>query len=62
MSNFGCQSMSLPLQRVLMRAPQESLLQADPKQWHYGATFNGAKALQQYEVFRKLGGLWYRNY
>lgn len=54
MANFGCQSMSLPLQRVLMRAPQESLLQADPKQWHYGPTFNATKALEQYEVFRQL--------
>jgi len=54
MSDFGCQSMSAPLKRVLMRAPQESLLQADPKEWHYGPTFNGVKALQQYKVFRKL--------
>ena len=54
MPSFGCQSMSLPLQRVLMRAPRESLLHADPQQWHYGPTFNGAKAQEQYHLFRKL--------
>jgi dimethylargininase len=54
MANFGCQSMSLPLKRVLMRTPKNSLLNADPKQWHYGPTFNGAKALEQYQVFRSL--------
>ncbi len=54
MPNFGCQSMSLTLQRVLMRAPTKSLLHADPERWHYGPTFNGAKALEQYQVFRGL--------
>ena len=54
MPSFGCQSMSLPLQRVLMRAPRESLLHADPQQWHYGPTFDATKALKQYEVFRQL--------
>lgn len=46
MPSFGCQSMSLPLQRVLMRAPRASLLNANPQQWHYGPTFDGAKALE----------------
>ena len=54
MPSFGCQSMSLPLQRVLMRAPRESLLNANPQQWHYGPTFDGAKALKQYQFFRSL--------
>jgi len=54
MSDYGCQSMSLPLQRVLMRTPSTSLLQADPQQWHYGPTFDAAKALQQYQAFREL--------
>ena len=54
MPSFGCQSMSLPLQRVLMRTPQESLLNANPHQWHYGPTFDGAKALEQYQLFRDL--------
>ena len=54
MPSFGCQSMSLPLQRVLMRAPRASLLNANPQQWHYGPTFDGAKALEQYQFFRRL--------
>lgn len=54
MSNFGCQSMSAPLKRVLMRTPKESLLQADPQKWHYGPRFNSVKALVQYDAFRQL--------
>ena len=54
MSKYGCQSMSLPLQRVLMRGPKGSLLNADAKQWHYGLTFDANLALEQYQAFRDL--------
>lgn len=54
MSPFGSQEMSAPLQRVLMRRPGPSLLGADPAQWHYGPTFNGAKAVEQYGAFARL--------
>jgi len=54
MPKYGCQSMSLPLQRVLMRGPKESLLNADAKQWHYGPTFDAKVALTQYQDFRDL--------
>lgn len=54
MSKYGCQSMSLPLQRVLMRGPKGSLLKADAKQWHYGPTFDANLALEQYQAFRDL--------
>jgi N-dimethylarginine dimethylaminohydrolase len=54
MLDFGCQSMSLPLKRVLMRAPKASLMKADPKQWHYGPTFDASKALEQYQQFVAL--------
>lgn len=54
MSGFGSQDMSAPLQRVLMRRPGPSLMQADPAQWHYGPTFNGAKAVHQYRAFAQL--------
>ncbi|MFD1487874.1 dimethylarginine dimethylaminohydrolase family protein [Ancylobacter vacuolatus] len=54
MSAFGSQDMSAPLQRVLMRRPGPSLMRADPAQWHYGPTFDGAKAIHQYRAFAKL--------
>lgn len=54
MSAFGSQEMSAPLQRVLMRHPGPSLLQADPGQWHYGPTFDGARAVHQYREFARL--------
>lgn len=54
MSPFGSQEMSAPLQRVLMRRPGPSLLGADPAKWHYGPTFNGAKAVEQYGAFARL--------
>ena len=54
MSPFGSQEMSAPLQRVLMRRPGPSLLGADPVEWHYGPTFDGAKAVAQYGAFAHL--------
>ena len=44
MAAYGSQAMSARLARVLMRRPGPSLVAADPKAWHYGPTFNGAKA------------------
>ncbi|MBO3761302.1 arginine deiminase family protein [Ciceribacter sp. L1K22] len=46
--------MSGRLRRVLMRRPGPSLLTADPKRWHYGPTFDGAKAVDQYRAFVAL--------
>jgi len=54
MQEYGCQSMSLPLKRVLMRAPNASLLQADPKQWHYGPSFDATRAFAQFQTFHSL--------
>lgn len=54
MSLFGSQEMSAPLQRVLMRRPGPSLINADPARWHYGPTFDGAKAVEQYGDFARL--------
>lgn len=54
MQNFGCQEMSAPLLRVLMRRPGVSLVKADPKFWHYGAGFDGAKAVKQHAHFAGL--------
>lgn len=54
MKNFGSQDMASRLARVLMRRPGPSLLSADPAKWHYGPTFDGAKAVAQYTRFADL--------
>lgn len=54
MERFGSQSMVRPLRRVLMRRPGPSLHAADPGQWHYGPTFDPAKAIDQYARFAGL--------
>lgn len=48
---YGSQSMALPLRRVLMRRPGDSLISAKAEDWHYGAGFDGAKAVAQFGVF-----------
>jgi dimethylargininase len=52
--SFGCQEMSAPLARVLMGRPGISLAEADPKFWHYGAGFDGPKAIAQHVAFAEL--------
>ena len=54
MKSFGCQEMSAPLARVMMRRPGISLANADPKFWHYGAGFDGKKAIAQHVAFAEL--------
>ncbi len=54
MLSFGCQEMAKPLARVLMRRPGPSLLMADPQFWHYGAGFDGSKAIAQHAAFARL--------
>ncbi|MDO9416257.1 dimethylarginine dimethylaminohydrolase family protein [Pararhizobium sp.] len=54
MTGFGSQEMSAGLVRVLMRRPGQSLKAADPAKWHYGATFDGARAVSQYSEFVRL--------
>ncbi|NKN39113.1 amidinotransferase [Agrobacterium sp. a22-2] len=54
MKNYGSQDMASKLARVLMRRPGPSLLSADPEKWHYGPTFDGAKAVAQYTRFADL--------
>ncbi|WP_246752883.1 arginine deiminase family protein [Sinorhizobium sp. BG8] len=40
--------------RVLMRRPGPSLEAADPGKWHYGPSFDGARAVRQYAEFARL--------
>ncbi len=54
MTPYGSQEMSAPLLRVLMRRPGASLRAADPARWHYGPTFDGARAVEQYTAFARL--------
>ena len=54
MTAYGSQEMSAPLMRVLMRRPGPSLAAADAAKWHYGPTFDGARAVHQYKAFADL--------
>lgn len=54
MNAYGAQAMSSRLTKVLMRRPGKSLLAADAREWHYGPTFDAAKAIEQYAYFAKL--------
>lgn len=54
MKRFGSQSMVLPIKRVLMRRPGQSLLAANANEWHYGSLFNAEKAISQYGAFADL--------
>ena len=46
--------MAAPLKRVAMRTPGASLLSAKAEDWHYGAGFDGARAIEQFRVFADL--------
>ncbi len=54
MANYGCQHMAVPLNRVMMRRPGESLRRADPAVWHYNHHFNADRAIAQYGTFTAL--------
>lgn len=51
---YGSQSMTAPLKRVVMRAPGDSLRTAKAEDWHYGAGFDGTRAIEQFGVFADL--------
>jgi len=44
MSDYGAQSMSAPLRRVVLRRPPAALGDADPAVWNYGAPINMKRA------------------
>jgi N-dimethylarginine dimethylaminohydrolase len=54
MAAYGSQAMSARLARVLMRRPGPSLEGANAAEWHYGPTFDGRKAVSQYQRFAHL--------
>lgn len=51
---FGANAMNAPLRRVLMRKPDNVMKDADAGDWHYGKTFNPAKAALQHAEMTRL--------
>lgn len=51
---FGCQSMTAPLRRVLMRSAQGAMRGVDAKQWHYGSGFDPERAVTQHHALAEL--------
>jgi N-dimethylarginine dimethylaminohydrolase len=51
---FGSQSMAAPLKRVLMRPARGAMQGADPARWHYGPSFDAARAAAQHAAFAAL--------
>ena len=54
MGNFGANAMNAPLRRVIMRKPDVAMKHADAKEWHYGPTFDAAKAAAQHAVLARM--------
>jgi dimethylargininase len=54
MQNYGANAMNAPLRKVLMRKPDHVMRDADPAKWHYGASFDVAKAIVQHAAFTQM--------
>ena len=54
MTRFGANAMNAPLKRVIMRKPDVAMRRADAKTWHYGPSFDAAKAARQHASFSTL--------
>lgn len=52
--SYGSQSMVAPLQRVLVRRPDEAFAVDDPALWHYTARPNLAAAQSEHDAFTTL--------
>src|SRR5919109_2432150 len=46
--------MAAPLKRVLMRPAAGAMRHADPRQWHYGPSFEPKRAAEQHRAFAAL--------
>lgn len=46
--------MAAPLKRVLMRSARGAMRGADPVRWHYGPSFDAARAAAQHATFAQL--------
>lgn len=54
MPRYGAQSMTAPLRRVIVRAPDEAFGEADPFRWHYTARPDLARARDEHAAFVAL--------
>jgi N-dimethylarginine dimethylaminohydrolase len=54
MSDFGAQSMTAALRRVVVRQPPDALPNADPKIWNYSAPINLKRAREDHAAFVAL--------
>jgi N-dimethylarginine dimethylaminohydrolase len=54
MKDYGSQSMVEPLQRVLVRRPDEAFGTAEPGRWHYVSQPNLAAALAEHDAFTAI--------
>jgi N-dimethylarginine dimethylaminohydrolase len=53
-AGFGGQSMVATLQRVLIRRPDHSLGNADPKRWHYSGHIDLSTAIIEHDHFAQI--------
>lgn len=53
-NQFGGQSMTGALQRVLVRRPNHVLGKADPQLWHYTSQVDVAKAIDEHDYFTQI--------
>ncbi len=51
---WGVASMTAPLRRVALRAPGPGMLGADPAAWHYGASFDPARVMDEHAALVAL--------
>lgn len=51
---YGVSSMTARLQRVALRAPGASMVQADAEKWHYGSSFDPGRVARNHADFAAL--------
>jgi len=53
---YGVSSMTAPLQRVALRSPGASMMQADAEKWHYGPSFDAGRVARNHSDFAGILG------
>jgi dimethylargininase len=57
-ADYGAQSMTAPLRRVVMRRPGEEMAAADPAAWHYTAPIDLEQARAAHDAFADALRAW----
>jgi dimethylargininase len=57
-TDYGAQSMTAPLKRVVMRRPGDDMAAADPAEWHYTAPIDLAEARAAHDAFADALRAW----